>query len=81
MNGISTMLIYHNWLPVFEALNPEDAGRLIIALIRFSIDGTQPDFEDSPMLNGITAYMCNQIGKNIEKYQRQRAKYADYWEE
>ena len=51
-------------------LSPEDAKRLIVALMRFSISGDYEPIEDSETLNSILLFMCDQVMKDVRKYQR-----------
>ena len=67
-------MLYHENLPMLEALPPEDVKALVVALTRYSIalanDETPPDFSSvtSPMAQAMCQIMAAKIDRDSEKY-------------
>ncbi len=67
-------MLYHENLPMLEALPPEDVKALIVALTRYSIalanDEPPPDFSSvaSPMTQAMCQIMAAKIDRDSEKY-------------
>lgn len=67
-------VVYHENLPMLEALPPEDVKALVVALTRYSIalanDEPPPNFSNvaSPMAQAMCQIMAAKIDRDSEKY-------------
>lgn len=80
--GKKSMVIYHDWIELFEDFNDEEVGQLLLALLRFDIDGTESKFSDKAMritYKQLKATVKRDRETYTEKCEKNRERINNYW--
>lgn len=62
-----SVILYHDWFSVFESLPGDEVKELILAIIKYSQNGTEPEFNSSN-LNIAWKFIEIALRKDNEKY-------------
>ena len=76
MKNKQSVVIYHDWLPAFEALPADDAKHLITAIMNYSMTGEEPT-EQSPMFRMAWSFIKPTLDRDNEKYAQKCSKNAE----
>lgn len=80
--GKRSMVIYHDWMDIFEDLSPEEVGQLMLALLRYDADGTETKFDDKVLritFKQLKATVKRDREAYNEKCEKNRKRIKDYW--
>lgn len=64
-----SFVLYADALEIWEKLTDEQAGKLILALLRLVNNGEEPSFDDL-QLDMMYSFVSQQIKRDLEKYER-----------
>ena len=64
-----SFVLYADALEIWEKLTDEQAGKLILALLRLVNNGEEPSFDDL-QLDMMYSFVSHQIKRDLEKYER-----------
>lgn len=67
----SSMLFYHDWIPLLEALDQKTAIEIVISLLRLDRDGTEPELKlKTPLEQAVFNNMVDAVRRNREAYEQ-----------
>ena len=69
MSDKGSMIMYHDWINIFNELSDAEAGKLVKALLVYSATGDEPDFKNKVLRMAFKSMQGN-IDSNNEKYMR-----------
>lgn len=80
--GKKSMVIYHDWMDIFEDLTAEEVGQLMLALLRFDISGEETKFTDKALritFKQLKATIKRDREAYTEKCEKNRERIRNYW--
>lgn len=78
------LMIYHEWVPALERLTDEQRGKLLYGALRYSLDGTEPQLCEDPVLEALWPLVQCRADADAQKYDSKcednslRRRYAIY---
>ena len=66
----NSMVFYHDWIPILEALDKGKAIEIVLALVKFDRDGVEPDLDfENQLERAVFNNMLDSVRRNRQAYE------------